>query len=249
MLQKLEFPAAELYIQGAHLTGYKDWLYLSSRSHFAEGKAIRGGIPVIFPWFGPKQGVPNAPQHGWARTAQWQIESQSSSDIALTLSQDNWLLQLQYAFSDTLSVRADVQNLGTIPRSFELALHSYFAVSDVTSVEIEGLDSLTYIDKTQSNERFVQNGKVHFGGEVDRVYLRAPSPLRILDGAHSYELRGNWASAVTWNPGATKAVTMSDLGTGEWQNFVCLEVGALADDAIELASQEIWTMSAEISRI
>ncbi|BCM93074.1 putative glucose-6-phosphate 1-epimerase [Abditibacteriota bacterium] len=249
MLQKLVFPDAELYLQGAHLTRFKDWLYLSSRSHFAEGKAIRGGIPVVFPWFGPKRDDASAPQHGWARTSLWNIEGQSQSSALLAVRNDEWYVRLHYGFGDTLTVTVEVQNLATKARSFELALHSYFTVSDVTKVQIEGLDSLTYRDKTRGNERFTQSGTLHFEGEVDRIYLNAPSPLHIVDGMQGYELRGDWASAVTWNPGATKAAQMSDLGEGEWQNFVCLEVGAIADNAIELAPQATWTMNVEVSRI
>ena len=246
VLQKLDFPLAELYLQGAHLVRFRDWLYLSSASHFEEGKAIRGGIPVAFPWFGPKD---NAPQHGWARTSLWEVESQSDSGVALVLSQDNWHLRLAYGFGEVLTARVEVKNLGREPRSFELALHTYFAVSDVAGVRVEGLDGLTYADRTRGSEHFRQSGPLGFEGEVDRTYLNAPSPLRIADGEGGYELRGDWKSAITWNPGGAKAAQMSDVGAEEWRRFVCLEVGAVADNAVELAPQGAWTMNMEVARL
>ncbi|RYX81011.1 D-hexose-6-phosphate mutarotase [bacterium] len=249
MLQKLDFPAAELYLQGAHLTRFKDWLFLSSRSNFTEGKAIRGGIPIVFPWFGPSRTDSSAPQHGWGRTSLWQLESQSHSDAILSLRHDSWQIRLTYSFGDMLSVRAEVQNIGTQADSFEVVLHTYFAVSDISAVSIEGLDGLTYLDKPSGNARFTQQGTLHFDGEIDRVYLNAPSPLRINDGTGGYELHGDWNAAVTWNPGAEKAAQLSDLGEGEWRKFVCLEIGAIADGAIQLEPGKVWTLNAEISKL
>ena len=249
MLQKLDFPHAQLTLQGAHLTRFKDRLFLSSHSQFEVGKPIRGGIPVVFPWFGPNKNDPNAPQHGWARTQSWQMESSSPDHVALSLGHDEWNVHLRYDFGFELAASLSVQNDAVGARTFEVALHTYFAVSDIASVEVEGLDDLTFIDKPDGGARKKQSGSVSFESEVDRIYLHAPSPLRILDGASGFELRGDWKSAVTWNPGATKAATMSDLGKEEWRRFVCVEVGAVADNAVELGAGETWTMNLEIARI
>lgn len=259
MLQKLDFPSteAQVYLQGAHLTRFQDWLFLSSRSQFDMGKAIRGGIPVIFPWFGPHPGDKVAPQHGWARTSLWTVESQDANSVTLCISTQGmntaagqWPFQarLEYRFSEALEARFSVENLGATPTRFECALHSYFAVSDISRVSIEGLDGLTYKNKTRANERFTQKGSLTFEGEVDRVYFAAPSPLRLHDGESGYELSGDWKSAVTWNPGAEKAASMSDLGEDEWRRFACLEVGAIGDDAIELEAGKMWEMNLRVTR-
>ncbi len=249
MLEKLTFPNAEITLQGAHLTQFKDWLYLSSASLFEPGKAIRGGVPVVFPYFGPSKHDPNAPQHGFARTSVWKVESQNEQSVSLELSEQQWRIQLRFEFGDTLTTRVQVQNQALNARSFEFALHTYFTVSDIAHVEIEGLDGRTYIDKPDGGARKSQSGLIRFDGEVDRVYLNAPSPLFIRDGASGYELRGDWKSAVTWNPAEAKAATMKDLGEGEWKRFVCLEVGAIADDAIELEPGATWTMNQEVARL
>src|SRR5262245_65554156 len=82
-----------VYLHGAHVTHYRPagqrpLLFLSERSQFAGGKAIRGGVPVIFPWFGARAGHPEAPDHGFARTREWAVESvepASDGTVAVTL--------------------------------------------------------------------------------------------------------------------------------------------------------------------
>lgn len=249
MLQKLDFPDAQLFLQGAHLTHFKDWLFLSSRSHFEEGRSIRGGIPVVFPWFGPNKEDANAPQHGWARTAEWGIESQSESNATLRLARDGWEVRLSFDFGDQLQIQFSARNASEQPRSFECTLHTYFAVSDIANVEIEGLDGREYIAKSRGGVREVQQGPIRVTGEVDWVFPDAPSPITIRDGATGYELRGDWNSAVVWNPWEDKAATMSDLGDDEWRRFVCVEVGAVAEGAVELSAGETWNISLEISRL
>jgi len=249
MLQKLDFPDAQVYLQGAHLTRFKDWLFLSSRSHFEEGRAIRGGIPIVFPWFGSNKEDANAPQHGWARTAEWEIFSRSESEVALRLERDEWEIELSYDFGDQLEATFWVRNKAEQARTFECALHTYFAVSNIAQVEIEGLDGREFIAKSRGNVREVQRGPIRFAGEVDWVFPKAHGPVSIRDGATGYELRGTWKSAVVWNPWNEKAAAMSDLGQDEWRRFVCVEVGAIAEDAVELSAGGMWVMSLEISRL
>jgi len=249
MLSHLDFPDARLYLQGAHLAQFKDWLFLSSRSHFEEGRVIRGGIPVVFPWFGPKRDDSAAPQHGWARTALWELWSQSESGAILGLEREGWQIIVEFVFGETLGVNFTVHNLGEQPRSFECALHTYFAVSDIAHVEIEGLDGRAFIDKTDGGARKTQQGAVRFRGEVDWVFPDARAPIFIRDGETGYELSGDWDSVVVWNPAGEKAALMSDLGEGEWKRFVCVEVGAIAEGAIELGVGEWSSMELQISRL
>src|SRR5262249_35801991 len=115
------------------------------------GKAIRGGIPIIFPWFGPNQHARAAPQHGFARTTPWHldgVETAGCEALTLTLSlgdvgspfwPEPFRAIYRATFARTLSLRLAVQNRGSHPITFEEALHSYFAVSDVTAVAIAGL--------------------------------------------------------------------------------------------------------------
>jgi glucose-6-phosphate 1-epimerase len=90
----LDGMAGEIYLQGVQLTawqppGERPVLFTSPNSLFAPGRAIRGGIPIIFPWFGPSRHAPAAPQHGFARTAPWQldgVETAGRESVTLTFS-------------------------------------------------------------------------------------------------------------------------------------------------------------------
>jgi hypothetical protein len=142
----------------------------SPNSAFAPGRAIRGGIPIVFPWFGPSRHTPTAPQHGFARTTTWHldgVESADSGSLTLTLSLDDgdvgspfWLKRFRaiysVTFAQTLSLRLAVQNRAMHPIVFEEALHNCFAISDVAEIAISGLTGTTYIDKTDAARRKVQ---------------------------------------------------------------------------------------------
>jgi len=249
MLTKLDLPDAQVYLQGAHLTRFKDWLFLSSASHFETGRAIRGGIPVVFPYFGPKAGDADAPQHGWARTSEWEVGLITLNLFVLDMRRDEWKIEIRFEFSSTLQIFFSVRNEGKVSRSFECALHTYFAVSDIEQIQIEGLDGREFIAKSRGGVREVQHGPIRFAGEVDWVFPDAPSPILIRDGASGYELRGDWNSAVVWNPWSGKAATMSDVGQDEWKQFVCVEVGAVAEGTIELPAGESWHLQMEVSRL
>ena len=164
--------AGELYLQGAHVTawrppGERPVLFASPNAEFAPGKAIRGGIPIIFPWFGPNRRVPAAPQHGFARTATWHlegVETTGTGSLSLTLSLGDAEVGSQFwpepfratytvTFAQTLSLHLAVQNRAAHPIVFEEALHSYFGVSDITAIAISGLAGAMYLDKTQGGRR------------------------------------------------------------------------------------------------
>jgi len=191
----LDGMAGELYLQGAHLTAWqlsneRPVLFISPRSAFAPGRAIRGGIPIIFPWFGPGRYGPAAPQHGFARTAMWHldgVEIAGSESLTLTLSLGDGDVNSPYwpepfraiytvTFARTLSLRLVVQNRAMHPIRFEEALHTYFAVSDITGIAISGLAGATYIDKTEAGRRKPQTAAlVTIRAETDRVYLDTPA--------------------------------------------------------------------------
>jgi glucose-6-phosphate 1-epimerase len=181
----LDGVAGELYLQGAHLTawqlpGERPVLFTSPNSAFAPGRAIRGGIPIIFPWFGANRHAPAAPQHGFARTAPWHLDSiriigRESLTLTLGLGDDDvaspfWPEAFRaiytVTFAPTLSLRLAVQNRATHPIIFEEALHAYFAISDISTIAISGLAGTTYIDKTEAARRKPQTAAlVHHGGD------------------------------------------------------------------------------------
>ena len=193
--------AGELYLQGAQLTawqppGERPVLFTSPNSAFAPGRAIRGGIPIIFPWFGASRHALAAPQHGFARTAPWHLDSVETAGrelLTLTFSlgggdvgspfwPEPFRAIYTVVFAQTLSLRLAVQNRATHPVIFEEALHTYFAISDITGIAISGLAGTTYIDKSDAARRKPQTAAlVTITAETDSVYLDTPEQCAIED--------------------------------------------------------------------
>ncbi|MEZ0389360.1 MAG: D-hexose-6-phosphate mutarotase, partial [Verrucomicrobium sp.] len=260
----LERPSAraELFLQGGHLASYEvrglPVLFLSKRAEFAPGKAIRGGIPVCFPWFGPHPTDPNLPAHGFARTAHWQLIERGADFAVLGLSSNvRTLAQWPHAFEVNYRIKLletglhlefEVENTGARPFTFETALHSYFVVSDVKEAVVEGLDGKTYLDHVTGNDRKVQAGNVTFTGETDRLYVDAPGPVRLRDEFRTIRIINleGWRSTTVWNPWTEKARALKDLGEDQWPGFVCVEAGFAADDAVTLEPGDRYRLAVEI---
>lgn len=243
--------SCEVVLTGAHVSSWKtsdglERLFVSSASKFGPGEAIRGGIPVCFPQF---SGRGPLPKHGFARTSdEWNIESMSSEDglckLSLTLSDSEatralwphaFLLRYVITLSDeSLCTEMELVNSGEVPLTFTAALHTYFAVEDVSQVRVTGLHGLTYEDNANGGATTGPEAQQEVGipGEVDRVYLDAPERLAIhLGNAKGEQLvltkSASFRDAVLWNLGEAKAPSMSDLGEGEWRKYVCVEPGAI----------------------
>jgi len=266
----LEGGAGELYLQGAQVTGWKTSgdgpvLFVSPNSAFAPGTAIRGGIPIIFPWFGASRQVPTAPQHGFARTAPWHLDSvegvgRESVTLSFSLAADDvrsaiWPEPFRaiytVTFAQILSLRLIVQNRAARPIHFEEALHTYFAISDISDTVVSGLAGATYIDKTDMARRKQQTEVlVTVATETDSVYLDTPQQCVVEDRGWRRRIvvaKDGAASSVVWNPWAEKAAGMSDLGDPAWRNMICVETGNIADNEVALAADNEHQMSTTIS--
>ena len=262
--------SGELYLQGAQLTawrppGERPVLFTSPNSAFAPGRAIRGGIPIIFPWFGANRHAPGAPQHGFARTTAWHldgVETAGRGSLSLTFSLGDgdvcspfWPEPFRaiytVVFAQTLSLRLAVQNRATHPVIFEEALHTYFAISDITGIAISGLAGTTYIDKSDAARRKPQTAAlVTITAETDSVYLDTPEQCAIEDRGWRRRVvikKDAAASSVVWNPWAEKAAAMVDLGDPAWRGMVCVEAGNIADNEVRLAADAEHQMSTVIS--
>jgi glucose-6-phosphate 1-epimerase len=266
----LDGVTGELYLQGAQVTawqppGERPVLFTSPNSAFTPGRAIRGGIPIVFPWFGPNRQAPTAPQHGFARTAAWHLDDVKTAgggSLTLTLSLDDgdvgspfWPERFRaiytITFAQTLSLRLTVQNRATQPIVFEEALHSYFAISEIAEIAISGLAGATYIDKTDAARRKLQAADlVTITAETDRAYLDTPGQCTIEDRGWRRRIvidKDGAASSVVWNPWAEKAAAMADLGDPAWRGMVCVETGNIADNEVRLAADAEHQMSTAIS--
>ena len=239
-----------------HPTGHEPVLFLSERSLFTPGKAIRGGIPIIFPWFGNRTATPDSPRtdgpsHGFARTADWTLAfaALSGDDLTLTLTLgpsetsralgfDHFQLAYHLTLGAELSLQLTVANLGDTPLHFEEALHSYFSVGDATQISIIGLSDTNYIDKTDDFTRKRQSqAPLTLTGETDRPYLDTLVPVTLLDPVFHRRItvdKANSRTTVVWNPWSELAAKLPDMTPTNWQAMACIETANAADNALTL---------------
>jgi glucose-6-phosphate 1-epimerase len=247
---------AEIYLHGANVThfqprGERPVLWLSAHGAFeagAPGKPIRGGVPICFPWFGPR---PDAPIHGVARLLAWKLAAVDPAGDALRavleLCSDDYthgyfpgVFRLQYVVTAgrELQLELRVRNAGDQPFRFDEALHTYFAVGDVRRVMVGGLSGAAYVDKVDGGARRVQGREpLAFSGETDRVFVGHEGPLTLTDSAWERKIlvrRGGSRTAVVWNPWIAKAKAMPDFGDDEWTGMVCVESANALEDAVML---------------
>jgi len=255
----------EMYLHGAHVTSWqprdvKEVLFVSSESLWEDGRAIRGGVPICFPWFGPKADDPHAPAHGFVRTRAWQLESIVQAGDAVTVSMftestaetKKWWpadfhLVHRATFGSALSLELLVRNTGAASFRFEEALHAYFRMGHIDKVRLQGLNNVQYLDKTDLNRTKTQQGPIVIVSETDRVYLNTKGAIELED--HSLHRRlgvakENSLTTVVWNPWALKAKALSDFGAAEWMQMVCIEASNVADAAVELAPGQHHKMQA-----
>lgn len=260
--------SGEIYLHGAHVTSWKpadheETIFVSKESRWEDGRAIRGGIPICFPWFRNKADDPSAPQHGFARISLWQlnqiratndvvtVEMRTSSDAASRVWWPSYfLLTYRVTFGGILTLELEMKNTGSSNLRFEEALHSYHRVGNVADIRVEGLEGITYLDNTDSNKRRLQSGPVEFRSQVDRAYLDTEHSVRLLDFVMSRNLsirKTNSLTTVVWNPWKEGASSMSDMGDEEWVQMACIEASNIRDYAVNLQPGAQHTMRVDIS--
>ena len=256
--------SAKVALQGAHIFHYQrhdepPLLWLSEASEKKPGTAIRGGIPVCWPWFG-KPEESDLPQHGFARTAMWKLIGSDEDDASTRLvmemeftdaMRELWpyraSLILEVIVSDTLEVRLTTTNLDEQPFELSQALHTYFAVSDIHDVSIDGLDQKPYLDALTS-QTCRQHGPVTFDRETDRVYQQTDEPLVLRDTQRRITLESSGSrSAVVWNPWIEKCSRMSGMHPDSYTTMVCIETANAQEDARILVPGASHTIAAVIT--
>jgi glucose-6-phosphate 1-epimerase len=263
---------ATIYLQGAQMThwqpaGERPVLFAAGRSSYARGNAIRGGVPVIFPWFGAytssKQTGKVYPAHGFARTTEWSLTSAmqqvetvqlsfalSPTDESRALGYDHFYLKYTVSVGKELSMELSVSNLGAEPLHFDEALHTYFAVEDVRRVSVQGLLGATYLDST---EQFLRKQHteplMRLPRRTDSVFIDTEAACVIHDEAWGRRIsvaKTGSRTTVVWNPGEALGLTMADLAE-EWSRFVCVETANAHDNGVSLQPGATHTMSATLA--
>lgn len=264
-------PAAEadIYLQGAHVThwtprGQRPVLFVSPKSLFVPGKAIRGGVPIIFPWFGGRGGGKPGPAHGFARSMEWAIEGSQlhqNGKVEITLSlapnadtraigYDAFHLRFRVTIGSELEMELETRNEAKEALTYEEALHTYFAISDIGQASVAGLEGTTFIDKTDGFKRkTLGNEPVRIAKETDQVHLNTQARCVVHDPAWNRRIvvdKSGSNSTVVWNPWIDKTKGMSDMAPDDWKEMVCVETANAADNAVSLPPGASHKLTASI---
>ncbi|MBB6146156.1 glucose-6-phosphate 1-epimerase [Silvibacterium bohemicum] len=260
--------SAEIYLHGAQVTswqpaGSEDAIFLSAKSYWEEGRAIRGGIPVCFPWFRNKADDQKAPSHGFVRTKAWELLSiaHEGDSVVVTLVTESdeasrrwWPHEFRIVHRVTvgaeLKLELVVTNTGDTALKFEEALHTYHRVGDAGRTRVAGLDGAPYLDNMDGNREKTQAGDVKFTGPTDNAYLTTRNAVEVVDPVLHRRIRTekkNSLTTVVWNPWQEGAKALADLGDDEWQSMACAEAGNIRSNAVTLAPGEEHTMTATLA--
>lgn len=244
------FCRGELYLHGAHVTawqpsGHAPVLWMSTQSWFTEGKPIRGGIPICWPWFGPAA-VPDQPAHGFARLADWSLENVNTDPdgtvvVQLSLTAPASRLDLEVRFGRELALKLSATNSGNDPMPISEALHTYLAVGDVRSVQIHGLGGVGGQDRVGTPFPITGSDPLKVDAETDLMFQAHEGEVLVDDPSLGRQLRvtkSGSRSTVVWNPWIAKAARMPDFGDHEWPGMLCVEAANAFTDAYTLGPGE-----------
>ena len=245
---------------GAHVVswqaaGWGEQLYLSPTAMAGEGKAVRGGIPVIFPQFEQRGPDYTLPRHGLARTRAWALDThRAGADHALasfTLSDSPetralWPhgFTLEFTVSlgpNRLDLELHITNTGDTAWPFSAALHTYLAGSDIGQLRLQGLEGCRFLDAVTQGEYIEDHPEKRFAGEIDRIYELVPRSLLLRDGPRRLTIESEtFEDAVLWNPGPEKCVALSDMPDDDWRQMLCVEAAQVLNPPT-LQPGDSWT--------
>ncbi len=266
---EIDHPAAtaRVALHGAQImewtpAGRVPVLYLSPQTSCREGKAIRGGVPVCWPWFGPNTAEEALPAHGFARNRYWELAEQSEDEsgvrMAFTLADSEETRKLwPHAFRLTMEMHIGaglklalrMENTGATAFTVTGALHTYLAVGDVRQVSVGGLDGSEYLDTAGTPVVRRQEGDVVFDREVDRNYAgSAEVTVNDVSLARVITVRGSGSRCtVVWNPWIDKTRTLTDMPDDDYLKFVCVETANAWRDRITLMPGEAHTLATALA--
>ena len=246
--------------------GGREVLFLSRRSAFQPGKAIRGGIPLCLPWFGDDPRDVSLPKHGFFRLFEWEVAGTSfeggDSTVLLALADSEanrkfWPHAFRATFrlslGEGLAVSVRLENAGSEAFGLSCAFHPYFAISNIGKVELPALAGEEYLDHlapSAAESRKVQHGSLSFAGEVNRTYARR-EPVDIVDPAAGRRIHvagSGTTRTVVWNPWKERCAAMADLEAGDYLRYVCVEPGRIAPPEVLIEPGSVFEagMSVEV---
>lgn len=262
------YATANIALHGAHVMAYQprgqeEVLWLSRDAIYRPGKAIRGGIPICWPWFGPHQNA-SLPAHGFVRNCFWRLDeireledhstrvilSTGDSEQSLSLWPFAFTLRLTIIIGPSLDLSLRMHNSSELACTITSALHAYFAIGDIARTELHGFEGLGYLDQLDANSRHIQVGAIRFVGELDRIYEGAIATAIIRDGGRARDIeisKSGSRSSVVWNPWIAKSGSMDDFESGGYRHMVCIEASNAGEDAILLPPDGRHTLGMSIA--
>ena len=261
-----EFAKATISLYAGQILSFQphnqqELMFYSSQAYHQVGKAIKGGTPICWPWFGPDPEGKGRSNHGFVRDRWWQMrEAVSNQDGSTSIvmgltdtpeTREIWDYSFDLAIAITIGTSLTIELItrNTGDKAFDLtqALHTYFKIGDIDQVQVLGLEDTAYLDKVDGGKNKPQTGVVTFDGECDRIYLDVSSQLIVEDSALKRQIKvtaANSNTAIVWNPGATAAAKMADLGDLDYQNFVCVETANAANEIIKVSPGDDYNLTA-----
>ncbi|GLS91642.1 D-hexose-6-phosphate mutarotase [Psychromonas marina] len=252
--------SAALTLHGGHLihfqkTGQQPIIWLSKSAIFDKNKAIRGGVPICWPWFGPAgpelgEGLP---AHGFARTSKWALDNVQESVegviIDLKLNSNNETLKLwPYEFELTLQITLNEQlkleliteNKSDLPLTYRSALHTYLNISAPEAIHLSGLNKQFY---NSLNNKCLETGDTTLliDQAIDSIYKKANTEIMLKDQQFQQTLTivntGN-DSEVVWSPWVEGAAAFADMPDNGYQTMLCIESAITQGDGQQVKAGE-----------
>ncbi|MDA3929019.1 MAG: D-hexose-6-phosphate mutarotase [Prolixibacteraceae bacterium] len=255
-----KYAEATISLYGGHIIQYKpydsfDVLWMSPDSNFEVGKAIRGGIPICFPWFGPHASDSLMPAHGFARLLNWEVtktETTVKGETLITLELNSseetkkywpydFKMELDLCIGSSFKVELRITNTGEKEFSYTSAIHTYFNVSEISNVQIEGLKGATYYSGFGNELLTQESNLIEISKEENRRYVNTESDIILHDSAFNRKIKTSKKGSkvsVVWNPWSETAKAFKDMPDDGYQTFVCIEPANSYDDFIQLAPGE-----------
>jgi glucose-6-phosphate 1-epimerase len=255
------YATATVSLLGAQVLSFKpkhdgrERLFVSDKAVMDGSKPVRGGIPVCWPWFGAHKDKGNFPAHGFVRTRVWKLVSNEDRDDCTRLVLEapdtthpgfigTATVSVEILVGRELTVKLHTRNSGNTPCKLTMALHTYFAVTDVRRCVLEGLRG-NYSDKTLDWAIGATPDPYRFTAETDRIHLHAAPELSLVDADATTTIRSSGHdSIVVWNPWSSGVGAFADMGNASWQRMLCVETAStqglvLAPGAAHTLVQEV----------
>ncbi len=234
-------------------------LWWGSKVEYAAGKPVRGGIPLVFPWFGDHPTDKQLPAHGFVRNLTWRVAHTAPHEVTLACSDDAktlvmwphaFALTLTVALGHTLRIALAIHNPGAALLRCEEALHTYFAVGDIHTAEVRGLEGIACTETAVAPEGAWDTTRpLRFRAETDRVFQGTPDRLELHTPALRRHVRlttANANSAIVWNPWPAKTARLSGMAADDWQRFCCVETANVRQHALAIAPGQRHTLTLEL---